>query len=96
MWHVYILKCADNTLYTGATTDVIRRVNEHNRKKGGACTSARLPVKVVYKESYETQSQALKREAQIKRFTRKKKLALARGEEPSLFINSAELGSKTL
>jgi len=79
MWYIYILQCADNTLYTGTTTDPLRRVKEHNRKKGGACTRARLPVKLAYKESFETQSSALKREAQIKRWTRKKKLALIEG-----------------
>lgn len=76
MWYVYILRCADGTLYTGTTTDVTRRVKEHNRKKGGACTRVRLPVKLVYKEVYEIQSQALKREHQIKRLSRQKKLGL--------------------
>lgn len=76
MWYVYILKCADGTLYTGTTTDVSRRVNEHNRKKGGACTRARLPVKLIHKEPYKTRSKALKREAQIKRWSPEKKLAL--------------------
>lgn len=76
MWYVYILRCADNTLYTGATTDVSRRVNEHNRRKGGACTGSRLPVKLIYSESCVNRSQALRREAQIKRWPRDKKLAL--------------------
>jgi putative endonuclease len=76
MWYLYILKCADNTLYTGTTTDVSRRVNEHNRKKGGACTRARLPVKLIHKEPYKTRSKAQKREAQIKRWSHQKKLAL--------------------
>ena len=65
MWYVYILRCADRTLYTGTTTDISRRVNEHNRKNGGACTKARLPVKLAYKESYQVKSGALKRKAQI-------------------------------
>ena len=76
MWYVYILRCADTTLYTGTTTDIPRRVKEHNHRKGGACTRVRLPVKLVYKEPCETQSQALEREAQIKGWTKKKKLAL--------------------
>lgn len=76
MWYVYILKCADGIFYTGTTTDISRRLKEHNHKKGGACTRVRLPVKLTYKKAYETRSQALKREAQIKRWTRKKKLAL--------------------
>lgn len=76
MWYMYILRCADGILYTGTTTDISRRVTEHNRKKGGACTRGRLPVKLVYKEIYSNRSEAQKREAQIKRWTRKKKLSL--------------------
>ncbi len=76
IWYVYILKCADGTFYTGTTTDVSRRVKEHNRKKGGACTRARLPVTPVYKEIRKTRSSAQKRESQIKGWARKKKLAL--------------------
>jgi len=76
MWQVYILQCSDNSLYTGITTNVMRRVNEHNRKKGGAYTMAHLPVKLVYQESRETKSRALKRESEIKRWTKKNKQAL--------------------
>ena len=75
-WFIYILQCSDKSLYTGATTDLSRRLNEHNRKKGGGYTQARLPVKMVYNESYNTKSKALKREARIKGWTRKNKLAL--------------------
>lgn len=84
VWYVYIVKCADNTLYTGTTIDVTRRIIEHNRKKGGACTSARLPVELVYKESHETRSDALKREHQIKRWPRKKKLVLISNNKTAL------------
>jgi len=76
MWHVYIIKCADNTLYTGVTTDVSRRVKTHNVKSGGSYTRIRTPVKLVYQEPHPNQSSALKREAQIKRWTKQKKLAL--------------------
>ncbi len=76
MWYVYILRCADGILYTGSTTDIDRRVKEHNRKKGGGCTRGRLPVKLVHKEFYPNRSEAQKREAQIKRWSRQKKLAL--------------------
>lgn len=79
MWYVYVLRCADNTLYTGTTTDISRRLKEHNRKKGGAYTSVRLPVKLVYQETYPNRAQAQKREAQIKGWSRKKKLALIKG-----------------
>ena len=79
MWYVYILRCADGMLYTGSTTDIDRRVKEHNRQKGGAFTRVRLPVKLVYQQSYPSRTQAQKREAQIKSWTRKKKLALIKG-----------------
>ena len=80
MWHVYMIQCADNTLYTGTTTDISRRVNEHNSSKGGNYTRIRNPVKLVYKEDYPNRSEALKREAQIKRWTKQKKLALITGD----------------
>jgi putative endonuclease len=70
------MRCSDDSLYTGVTTDVSRRVIAHNQKSGGNYTRVRTPVKLVYQESHPTQSTALKREAQIKRWTRNKKLAL--------------------
>ncbi|MFH0838587.1 MAG: GIY-YIG nuclease family protein [Candidatus Omnitrophota bacterium] len=79
MWYVYIIQCADDTLYTGTTTDIPRRVKEHNSKKGGSYTRTRVPVKLVYKEPQTTHSSALKREEQIKRWTKSKKLALING-----------------
>jgi len=84
MWHVYILKCADSTLYTGVTTDISRRVNRHNARIGGAYTRTRAPVALVYSEEYPSYSAALKREAQIKRWTKKKKLALIAGDTSHL------------
>lgn len=74
-WYVYILKCSDNTLYTGVTVDVERRVNEHNHdnKLGAKYTRVRRPVKVVYQEELETRSLAGKREAAIKKLTRTNK-----------------------
>lgn len=76
MWYVYILRCADGLLYTGSTTDIDRRVKEHNRKKGGGCTRVRLPVELIYSETHPNRSEAQKRESQIKRWSRIKKLAL--------------------
>jgi putative endonuclease len=76
MWYIYILKCSDGKLYTGSTTDIERRLKEHNRKKGGGFTRGRLPIKLAYKESCQNRSEAQKREAQIKKWTRQKKLAL--------------------
>lgn len=77
-WFVYMLRCADNSLYTGITTDVNRREQEHNSKTKSAAkyTRVRQPVKVVYQESSENRSSASKREAAIKRLTKAKKEAL--------------------
>lgn len=74
---VYILSCSDETLYTGITTDIQRRLVEHNSsEKGAKYTKQRRPVKLVYSEVLETRSLALKREHEIKRFSRKKKMEL--------------------
>ena len=74
-WFVYILRCADDTLYTGITTDVERREKEHNSQTRVAAkyTRARQPVKVVYTESLADRSEATKREAAIKKLTRRQK-----------------------
>ena len=79
MWYLYIIRCSDDSLYTGVTTDIHRRVIAHNQKSGGSYTRIRTPVKLVYQESHLTQSAALKREAQIKNWSRAKKLALIKG-----------------
>ncbi|MEG0751594.1 MAG: GIY-YIG nuclease family protein [Oscillospiraceae bacterium] len=73
---VYILKCADGSLYTGWTNDVARRVAAHNAGTASRCTRARRPVELVYCERAEDRSAALRREASIKRLTRERKLAL--------------------
>ena len=74
---VYIVECADQTLYTGSTNDIEKRIHHHNHDKTGAkYTRARRPVLLIYSERVRSLSQALKREAEIKRMTRKKKLAL--------------------
>ena len=75
-WFVYILSCADDTLYTGITTECERREKQHNSGKGAKYTRVRLPVVMVYKEEAEDRSAASKREYQIKQLTRKQKLAL--------------------
>ena len=67
-WHVYILRCADGTLYTGITTDLARRVEEHNNGKAGArYTRSRRPVALVYSEAAANRSEASKREHAIKK-----------------------------
>lgn len=77
MYHLYILECADGTLYTGITTDLDRRLIEHNTSKLGAkYTSARRPVKLVYTKKFKNRSTASKAEAGVKRLTRKQKLQM--------------------
>lgn len=75
-YFVYILRCADGTLYTGISTDVERRLDEHNRKVASKYTRVRLPVELVFQEESETRSDALKRESAIKKLTKKQKLSL--------------------
>lgn len=75
-WHVYILECADGTLYTGATNDVRARMEQHNRGRGAKYTRSRLPVGLVYLEAAGAQGAALRREREIKRLTRSAKRRL--------------------
>lgn len=77
-WHVYLLRCADGTLYAGSTTDIARRLEEHNQSPLGAkYTRARRPVKLIYSANFPTRSAAAKEECRIKALTRAGKLALA-------------------
>ncbi len=80
-WFVYILRCADKTLYTGITTDVERRLIEHNAKKSVTkYTRVRQPVEMVYSESVDSRSSAGKREVFIKSLSRIQKIALIDGQ----------------
>ena len=79
IWFVYILRCVDGTLYTGITKDLARRTRQHNAGTASRYTRSRRPVKLVYQEPQRGQSLALKREAAIKKLTRRQKLALIRG-----------------
>ncbi|MDD3999177.1 MAG: GIY-YIG nuclease family protein [Candidatus Shapirobacteria bacterium] len=75
MYFVYIVLCSDNTLYTGITSDLIRRVKEHNSSKLGAkYTKGRRPVKLIYQKKFENRSEALIEEARVKKLSRKEKL----------------------
>lgn len=77
MWFVYILRCADNSLYTGITTDVARRMNEHNStSRGAAYTRVRRPVTLVYKEATRSHHDAILRELAIKKLPKSRKEAL--------------------
>ncbi len=74
--YAYMLRCADGTLYSGYTTDPVRRTKLHMRKKGAKYTRSRLPVELVYTEAFATKSEALRREAALKKLTRAEKEAL--------------------
>lgn len=74
MYFVYILECEDSTLYTGITTDVERRFLEHKSKKGAHYTRVHGAKKIVHTEEYKDRSTAQKREVEIKRWSREKKL----------------------
>jgi len=75
-WFVYMLRCSDGSLYTGYTDDVQRRLSVHNSGKGAKYTRSRLPVEVVYREEVPDKSAAMRREAAIKKLTRKQKMLL--------------------
>ena len=80
MWYVYVLECADKTLYTGITIELDRRIEEHNLSvKGAKYTKMRRPVKLVYKEEFSDKILAMKREYEIKQLTRKQKEKLILG-----------------
>ena len=76
LYFVYMLECEDGSLYTGITTDPKRRLSEHQSGRGGHFTRAKRAVRIVYTEQHPNRSAALKREAEIKRWSRVKKLAL--------------------
>ena len=79
-FYVYIVRCTDGSLYTGITSDVSRRLREHNSGRGSKYTRARLPVTLAFVERARDRSGALKRESQIKGFSRKSKLRLCEGK----------------
>ena len=73
MNYTYMVRCADGSLYTGWTTDVERRVQWHNQKKGAKYTKSRLPVELVYYEVFDTKEEAMRREAAIKKLSKERK-----------------------
>ena len=82
MWYLYILKCKDNTFYTGVTTDLKRRVLEHNTSKLGAkYTRGRRPVKLVYSKRKKNKSYAQIEEAKIKKMSRAKKIKIIKNKK---------------
>jgi len=78
-WHIYILRCADRSLYTGITTNLDHRLQAHNLGKASKYTRCRLPVKFIWTEAGYTESSAKKREASIKKLTKQEKLNLING-----------------
>ncbi len=75
MWFVYILRLKDDSLYTGITTDIERRIEKHEKGRGSKYVRGRLPIELVHREKYGSRSEALKREAEIKKWSKKKKEA---------------------
>lgn len=84
IWYLYILRCGDDTLYTGITTDVARRFAAHQEGRGAKYTRGRGPLEIAYQEVCGTHSQALKRELEIKALSRREKLALLGHKETEI------------
>ncbi len=82
-WYVYILECGDRTLYTGITTELQRRLAQHNAGKASRYTRSRLPVALLYSEITSNRTEAQKREYEIKQLKRHEKLALISGKSAS-------------
>lgn len=80
MWQIYILECVDSSLYTGSTNNLEKRISDHQNGKGGKYTRSHIPVKLIYWENFETKSQALKREAEIKSWSREEKIRLIKSK----------------
>ena len=82
LWYVYVIRSSDESLYTGITTDVERRFQEHcGTEKGARYFRGRRPLEVVYRENYPDRGSALRREADIKKLTRDQKLELIGGQK---------------
>ena len=81
MPYVYILRCADGTLYTGWTADLAARLAEHNAGRGARYTRGRRPVALVYQEELPTQAEAMRRERALQRLRRTQKLALIAAQQ---------------
>jgi len=73
MWYLYILRCSDDSFYTGVTTDIPNRIEKHNSGKGAKYTRANRPVSLVYYETHDTERDAKRREREIKSWRREKK-----------------------
>ena len=78
MHYTYIVECKDTSLYTGYTTDLAKRLKTHNSGKGAKYTKSRLPVRLVYYETYEDKTLAMRREYEIKQLKKEEKLELVK------------------
>ncbi len=76
MWFLYILKCADSTLYTGITTDISRRISEHESGKGAKYCRGRTPLTLVFSQEFDNRANASKAEIRVKKLGKKEKLEL--------------------
>jgi putative endonuclease len=81
MWFVYIIRCQDGSLYTGSTNDIEKRFKDHSEGRGARYTKSHKPVRIIYWEGFSTKSEALKREAELKKWTRTQKEALIKGSK---------------
>ncbi len=84
IYFFYILKCSDGSFYVGSTTNLENRVKTHNQGEGATHTAKRRPVQLVYHEQFKSFDDAVKRERQVKKWSRAKKEALIRGEMETL------------
>ena len=83
-YYFYILKCSDGSYYSGSTTNLENRIKAHNQGRGASYTAKRRPVQLVYHEKFGNLDVAVKRERQIKKWSRAKKVALISGEKKKL------------
>ncbi|MBI9071689.1 MAG: GIY-YIG nuclease family protein [Melioribacteraceae bacterium] len=91
LYWVYILKCSDNSYYTGSTSNLERRIDEHKNKKFTSYTSTRLPIKLMFSQEFHTPQEAIESERKIKHWTRKKKEALIKGDFEELKLYSKKI-----
>ena len=87
-YHVYVLRCSDNTFYTGYTTDVERRVREHDAGDGAKYTRGRTPVELIHVESFDSQSDAMSREYEIKQYSRAEKERLVESSDAEVAFDT--------
>jgi len=93
-FYIYILLCSDNSYYIGHTDDIEKRIAEHNLGEGDCYTSTRLPVEVVFVDHFATRDEALAMERQIKKWRRKKKEALIKGNWNEISLSAKKIFKK--